>query len=96
MGNNNKENQFNNRDNRPEFEALDMLMKAWVVYDIAKKIIEGSPSLAILSAKVFRDTDSISELVWKQIQLIVKAGKYGSFPHALSSFNHFINGLKKE
>jgi hypothetical protein len=80
-------------DHRPSFADLGKAMRAWVVADIAQKIIDGKPSLAVASAKVFCQADSLPTLVWGKIEAIVATSQYAPLPSALTHFSYFIDGL---
>jgi hypothetical protein len=80
-------------DHRPRFADLGKAMKSWVVADIAQKIIDGKPSLAVASAKVFCQADSLPTLVWGKIEAIVATSQYAPLPSALTHFSYFIDGL---
>jgi hypothetical protein len=80
-------------DHRPRFADLGKAIKSWVVADIAQKIIDGKPSLAVASAKVFCQADSLPTLVWGKIEAIVATSQYAPLPSALTHFSYFIDGL---
>ena len=73
-------------DHRPSFADLGKAMKAWVVADIAQKIIDGRPGSAKLAIQAFCMTDTIQALVWDNLAERIKEGGYQLDKDLLESF----------